>query len=232
MPATALIVDDEDATGNLWREVVAESGLRTKLAATTEQALDILDQSPIEIVITDWKVPQLGGIELLRRVKEADPQVADLAKRFLAALQRSVKLGTVFIASTLSHVFEQMKCSSPCVIVISNELVGDLPLTDILRHMLDPLIRIAPQQRQTEIAALVAEGMWNSCSGGRFFAVGCKPGGTKIALGTSPDIGDFWDELPTIASSAIYFGREFTYHVPCLTVAPGRDSFPPQPRRR
>ncbi len=76
VPVTVLIVDDEDATRSLCQDVVAESGLRTKLAATTEQALDILDQSPIEIVITDLKVPQLGGIELLKRVKETYPQAA------------------------------------------------------------------------------------------------------------------------------------------------------------
>jgi DNA-binding NtrC family response regulator len=62
VPVTVLIVDDEDATRSLCRDVVAESGLRTKLAATTEQALDIPAQSPIEIVIIDLKVPQLGGL--------------------------------------------------------------------------------------------------------------------------------------------------------------------------
>src|SRR6204780_2514534 len=76
VPVTVLIVDDEDTTRNLCRDVVSESGLRTKLASTTEQALDILDQSSVDIVITDLRVPQLGGIELLKRVKETYPQAA------------------------------------------------------------------------------------------------------------------------------------------------------------
>ena len=62
VPVTVLIVDDEDTTRNLCRDVVSESGLRTKLASTTEQALDILDQSAVDIVITDLRVPQLGGL--------------------------------------------------------------------------------------------------------------------------------------------------------------------------
>ena len=66
-PLTVLIVDDEDATRSLCREVVAESGLRTKLASTTEQALDILDQSPIEIVITTTASAG-GGICFLYRL--------------------------------------------------------------------------------------------------------------------------------------------------------------------
>jgi DNA-binding NtrC family response regulator len=71
---TVLIVDQEDTTRNLCREVVSESGLRTRLASTTEQALEILDHYPVDIIITDLRVPQLGGLELLKRTREAYPQ--------------------------------------------------------------------------------------------------------------------------------------------------------------
>lgn len=46
---TVLIVDDEDTTRNLCRDVVADSGLRTRTASTTEQALEILEQYPVDI---------------------------------------------------------------------------------------------------------------------------------------------------------------------------------------
>src|SRR5665811_1561898 len=75
---TILIVDDEDSTRNLCRDVVTESGLRTRTASTTEQALDILDQWPVEILITDLRVPQIGGLELLKRVRQNFPQTAVL----------------------------------------------------------------------------------------------------------------------------------------------------------
>ncbi|MCL6482122.1 MAG: sigma-54 dependent transcriptional regulator, partial [Firmicutes bacterium] len=39
-------------------------------------ALEILEQAPIDIVITDLKVPQLGGLELLRRIRAAYPHIA------------------------------------------------------------------------------------------------------------------------------------------------------------
>ncbi len=74
MAAMVLIVDDENATRDLCRDVVAESGLRTRTASTTEQALEILEQYPVDIVITDLKVPEMGGIELLKRVREMHPQ--------------------------------------------------------------------------------------------------------------------------------------------------------------
>jgi two-component system response regulator HydG len=105
VPVTVLIVDDEDATRSLCRDVAAESGLRTKLAATTEQALDILDQSPIEIVITDLKVPQLGGIELLKRVKETYPQAAVMVLTQYGTIESAVEATRMGAADYVTKPF-------------------------------------------------------------------------------------------------------------------------------
>ena len=105
VPVTVLIVDDEDATRSLCRDVVAESGLRTKLASTTEQALDILDQSPIEIVITDLKVPQLGGIELLKRVKETYPQAAVMVLTQYGTIESAVEATRMGAADYVTKPF-------------------------------------------------------------------------------------------------------------------------------
>jgi DNA-binding NtrC family response regulator len=105
VPVTVLIVDDEDATRSLCRDVVSESGLRTKLAATTEQALDILDQSPIEIVITDLKVPQLGGIELLKRVKETYPQAAVMVLTQYGTIESAVEATRMGAADYVTKPF-------------------------------------------------------------------------------------------------------------------------------
>ncbi len=77
-PATAsvLVVDDEQAARDLCCDVASETGLRSRGASTTEEALEILDQFPVDIVITDLRVPQLGGLELLRRIREHYPQTA------------------------------------------------------------------------------------------------------------------------------------------------------------
>jgi DNA-binding NtrC family response regulator len=105
VPVTVLIVDDEDATRSLCRDVVVESGLRTKLAATTEQALDILDQSPIEIVIADLKVPQLGGIELLKRVKESYPQAAVMVLTQCGTIESAIEATRMGAADYVTKPF-------------------------------------------------------------------------------------------------------------------------------
>src|ERR1700685_2542913 len=71
-----LVVDDEVTTGHLCRDVAADAGLQVYVAATTEEALEILDQYPVDIVVTDLQVPQLGGLELLKRTRANNPEIA------------------------------------------------------------------------------------------------------------------------------------------------------------
>ena len=84
----------------------------------------------------------------------------DLAERFLAAAERTAKPDSVFIVRTLAELYEQTKISAPRVIVMADDLLEDLPPTEILRQLIDvaPVILLAPQERQTEISKLVAGG--------------------------------------------------------------------------
>jgi DNA-binding NtrC family response regulator len=68
-----LIVDDEDATRELCRDIAADIGLEVHTASTTNEALELLEQSPVDMVVTDLRVPQLGGLELLRRINSIQP---------------------------------------------------------------------------------------------------------------------------------------------------------------
>jgi len=88
---TVLIVDDEDEIRNLCRDVATDSGLRARTASTTEQALEILHQNPVDIVLTDLRVPQLGGVELLKRIRETYPQTAVLVLTQYGTIESAVE---------------------------------------------------------------------------------------------------------------------------------------------
>jgi DNA-binding NtrC family response regulator len=71
-----LIVDDEQTTRELCLTVAKQTGLRVTAVATAEEALEVLEQSAIDIVLTDLKLPETSGLELLRRVRNLHPEVA------------------------------------------------------------------------------------------------------------------------------------------------------------
>ena len=108
-PITVLIVDDEDDILNLCRDVVADSGLRARTASTTEQALEILDQFAVDIVITDLRVPLLGGFELLKRIRETYPQTAVIVLTQYGTIEGAVeatRMGAVDYLTKPFHVPE------------------------------------------------------------------------------------------------------------------------------
>lgn len=71
-----LIVDDEDETRQLCRDIAVDMGLEARTASTTDEALEILEQSPIDIVVTDLMVPEMGGIELLKQIRTNQPHTS------------------------------------------------------------------------------------------------------------------------------------------------------------
>jgi len=108
-PFTVLVVDDEEAARNLCGEVAAETGLCVRTASTTEQALEILEQYPVDIALTDLRVPELGGIELLRRMRDNFPQIAVLVLTQYGTIETAVeatRLGASDYVTKPCHVEE------------------------------------------------------------------------------------------------------------------------------
>src|SRR5271163_4170268 len=103
--ATVLIVDDENTTRELCRDVVADSGLRTRTASTTEQALEILEQYPVDIVLTDLRVPQMGGIELLKRLRASHPQTAVMVLTQYGTIESAVEATRMGAADYVTKPF-------------------------------------------------------------------------------------------------------------------------------
>jgi two-component system response regulator HydG len=104
-----LIVDDEMTTRNLCNDVALEAGLHVYASATTEQALEILDQYPVDIVITDLKVPQIGGLELIKQIRENNPQVAVIVLTQYGTIETAIeatRLGAADYVTKPFHVEE------------------------------------------------------------------------------------------------------------------------------
>lgn len=70
-----LIVDDEDNVSKLLDKVLFKEGYITYTADSGEKALDIINEHCIDVVITDIKMPNMSGIELLKRIKEIDSSI-------------------------------------------------------------------------------------------------------------------------------------------------------------
>jgi DNA-binding NtrC family response regulator len=96
--ATLLVVDDEDATRELCSKVAVNAGMKVYAAGTAKEALDLLDQYPVDMVLTDIKLPDSSGLELLKRIRAGYPHIAVLVLTQFGSIDSAVeatKLGAV-----------------------------------------------------------------------------------------------------------------------------------------
>src|SRR5438046_51830 len=70
-----LIVDDERSVREACREAAAALGYRTTSAESAEHALRVIDAHNIDVVLLDLKLPGAGGLEVLRQLKQARPDI-------------------------------------------------------------------------------------------------------------------------------------------------------------
>jgi len=74
--ANLLIVDDEQGMRQLLTHVFGRAGHAVRAAESGAKALELLRQEPADLIVSDVKMPDMNGIELLRRVREFLPDVA------------------------------------------------------------------------------------------------------------------------------------------------------------
>jgi two-component system response regulator PilR (NtrC family) len=68
-----LIVDDEQSYRQLLTLVFESDGHQIRTAINGREALEMLEAEPAEVIITDVRMPDMDGIELLRHVRESHP---------------------------------------------------------------------------------------------------------------------------------------------------------------
>jgi DNA-binding NtrC family response regulator len=73
--ARILVVDDEPKMCELVSRSLSRRGHEVRTASNGLQALELLDQAPVDIVFTDQRMQPIDGLELLQRIKDRDRSI-------------------------------------------------------------------------------------------------------------------------------------------------------------
>ena len=93
---TIVVADDEETARTSLGEILRGDGYEVLLAADGEEALGLVARAAPDILLTDLRMPKLGGEELLDRVRKAFPDVAVVlmtAHGTIASAVRALRLG-------------------------------------------------------------------------------------------------------------------------------------------
>lgn len=72
--STVLVVDDEVGPRESLRAVL-KPDYQVLVAAEGEQAIRVVEQEPVDVVLLDLRMPGLSGIRVMEKIKAIDPSI-------------------------------------------------------------------------------------------------------------------------------------------------------------
>jgi len=70
-----LVVEDDPDIRRILEMFLTEKGFRVKVADAAPRALAMLTEEPIDLILSDVRMPGMSGLDLLRHLKEQDPEI-------------------------------------------------------------------------------------------------------------------------------------------------------------
>ncbi|PHV61683.1 response regulator [Cyanobacterium aponinum UTEX 3222] len=84
-----LLVDDMKAELDLLHQYLTEAGYDVTTANNGKEALEMVDNNKPDIIVTDWMMPEMGGLDLCRQLKK-NPDTATIPVVACTAKNRDV----------------------------------------------------------------------------------------------------------------------------------------------
>jgi two-component system chemotaxis response regulator CheY len=66
---SAMVVDDSRAMRMILRKILSELGYEVSEASQGEEALDLLKQNSVSLMLVDWNMPVMCGLDLVKAVR-------------------------------------------------------------------------------------------------------------------------------------------------------------------
>jgi two-component system response regulator PilR (NtrC family) len=105
-PARILVVDDERSMRELLAIVLRREGYEVLLAENGRAAIDTLEREPVDLLISDIKMPDISGVEVLRAAKQIDRDILGIMITAFASTETAVEAMRLGACDYLSKPFD------------------------------------------------------------------------------------------------------------------------------
>lgn len=86
-----LVVEDKDSMRNMLYDTLTEEGHRVDAAADGRQAIDLVSNKSYDLVLTDLRMPDVDGLQVLSKVKEVDQETSVIVMTAYGTIEDAVK---------------------------------------------------------------------------------------------------------------------------------------------
>ncbi len=75
MAATILVADDSATMRMIVQATLTGAGWKVLTAGNGQEALEMARSHPVDLVVSDWNMPVMGGLELIQGLRQEDEYV-------------------------------------------------------------------------------------------------------------------------------------------------------------
>ena len=91
MAERLLVIDDEQSMREWLTIALSQDGFEVESAGSGEEALKVLERTPVDLALVDLRMPGLDGLETLRRIKQLDEVVSVVIMTAYATAETAVQ---------------------------------------------------------------------------------------------------------------------------------------------
>ena len=90
-PVQILVIDDDKAMRDACFQILNRQGYQVELAAGARQGLTLLERSSFDAILLDLVMPDMDGLEALKKIKALDPEVEVIIITGYGTIQSAVE---------------------------------------------------------------------------------------------------------------------------------------------
>jgi len=154
-----LIVEDDARVGRALRRVLRAAGFEAEHEDDPERALERLREAPVEVIITDVRMPGIDGIELLRRCKTIRPTCEVVVVTAYASVPLAREALLLGAADFLTKPFSPEKELVPLIERLLSVTAEEEPGPDGEEEeiVVEPVGESGPLREALEVARRIAD---------------------------------------------------------------------------
>jgi two-component system NtrC family response regulator len=195
-----LVIDDDLTVCKSCQKIIQKAGYEVTYSLSGHKALGMMEETPYDIVFTDLKMAEMGGMEVLRFIKTRDPDVVVViitGYATVASAVETMKIGAFdylpkpftpaefravlnkAIAEREAIVGDRKLATQPAITSAFQGIIAESPKMETVFRMIE---KVAPTDSNVLIVGesgtgkeLIAQAIHKSSKrkGRRFFAVDC-----------------------------------------------------------
>ena len=89
--SSILVIDDKDSMREMLSQTLTDEGHQVDTAPDGKTGLDLARQRPFDIVLTDLRMPEIDGLQVLKGVKEIDDETAVIVMTAYGSIEDAVE---------------------------------------------------------------------------------------------------------------------------------------------